>query len=397
MMQRMPLLAWTLTLLAADRTLLLSLDGLGYQILSSDPAARELRSLHGIAERGGVMKPLRPAFPSKTSAGHAAIFTGAWVAENGIYSNTNPKTPRAGHRFDESVTGFRSDSLSAKPVWTRAAEKGIAAVAYQATQMYPFNARSAGLGLAKAPVVVNGYQTKMLAPHAVTGRVGAWKEGSVELAVERDGRDAVRVSFAGRSVRVTLRGGFSRLLPVTVDGIRSGVYLRLFAIDAKSFLLYRTSIHELGVAGLAASLLPGAFIGNSPTTLYRKGGFGPPVYAGGDGAAERRYLECFGFIARRMTDQMLWLDRHVRPELFVGYYPHIDDLEHVFLGLSRTGHAEVDATRRAAYALLDEQLRRLLGRFARVVVVSDHSSVPGRPPASLATKRRTPFSRGTGS
>lgn len=366
--------------LAAERVLFLSLDGLGYKILSSDPAARELKSLHALARRG-TLAPLRTSFPSKTAAGHAAIFTGKWSGENGVYSNTNPLMPRGEHRFDESIVGFRSDSLAAEPIWVTAAKRGVATVAYQATQAYPFTALSSGLGLPQPPVVVNGYQTKLIAPHRVLQLRDlikqpdgsyAWEENGLRFRLQRMGR-AVRVSQGANSV--TVKSGFSAMLPVA----DSGAYFRLFAASAEEILLYRTSIHELGVSGMDGARLlkeAGAFIGNSPTGLYRTGAFGKTLVQGGDGIAERRYLECFDLVTRQMTRQMLWLDQHRRPRLFVGYYPQADDLEHLFYGLSRTGHAEVDAIRRQAYAIFDRGLRPLLRRFEHVVVTSDHGMSP---------------------
>ena len=368
---------------AADRVLLLSLDGLGYKILSTDPATRDLKSLHAMARRGTFL-PLRTSFPSKTAAGHAAIFTGKWSGGNGVFSNTNPLAPRGEHRFDESVTGFRSDSLTAEPIWTTAARRGVRTVAYQVTQAYPFTALSAGVDLPHPPVVVNGYQTKLIAPHRVARLAdlarqpdGAyeWREGALRFRVERLKGEAVRVSWGSRSVVARKKGGFSPILPVE----NSGAYFRLFESSAHDLVLYRTSIHEPGVSGLdAATLLKatGAFIGNTPTALYRTGALGPTLFQGGDGTAERRYLECFELVTRQMTRQMLWLDEQQRPKLFVGYYPQPDDLEHLFYGLSRTGHPEFDAIRRQAYAILDRGLRPLLRRFAHVVVTSDHGMAP---------------------
>ena len=378
----LPLLLCLLPLPAAERVLLLSLDGLGYKILSQDPAARELTVLHRMG-RHGTMIPLRTTFPSKTSAGHAAIFTGKWSGENGVFSNTNPLAPRAAHELRESVVGFRSDSLTAEPIWTAAARQGVRTVAYQATQAYPFTKLSAGLDLPRPPVVINGYQTRLLAPHRVV-RAGdlvrqpdgsyLWQDGPLSFRIERQGKRALKITHGGHHVVVPARG-FSPMLRVE----DSGAYFRLFAITANDFLLYRTSIHELGVAGFdGATLLAetGAFIGNTPTQLYRQGGFGKTLTQGGDGIAEQRYLECFALVTRQMTRQMLWLDQRLEPGLFVGYYPQVDDLEHVFYGLSQTGQRSVDAVRRQAYRLLNRELGRLLRRFRHVVVTSDHGMAP---------------------
>ena len=72
-------------LLAENRVLLVSLDGLGYQNLTNPQGpGRELTTLHRLAGNG-LIAPMQTSFPSKTSAGHAALFTGAWADVNGIY------------------------------------------------------------------------------------------------------------------------------------------------------------------------------------------------------------------------------------------------------------------------------------------------------------------------
>jgi len=366
------------TLLAADRVLLVSLDGLGHHILSTDAAARELRVLHHLARRGSF-RPLRTTFPSKTSAGHAAIFTGKWAGENGVFSNTNPRAPRAQFTLADTITGFRSESLTSEPLWTSAARQGIPTVAYQVTQAYPFTNLSAGLDLPQPPIVVNGYQTKLLAPHRVLrerdlAASGQWTGGALTFQIERQPKQALRITHHGKSVTVQ-PGRFSAMLPVA----DTGVYFRLWTTP-QGFLLLHTSIHAMGASGLDAQKYlqgAGAFIGNTPTALYRRGELGATLAQGGDGTAERRYLECFAFITQRMTEQMLWLDRTQKPRLFAGYYPQVDDLEHVFYGLSRQGkHPQVDAVRREAYGILSRHLAQLTKRFRHVIITSDHGMAP---------------------
>lgn len=391
MVSRLVLLLLPFCLLAENRVLLISLDGLGYQNLTNPKGpGRELTTLHRLARRG-MIAPLQTSFPSKTSAGHAALFTGAWAGVNGIFSNTNPRQPRSRFALRETITGFRSETLAAEPIWTAAARQGVSAVAYQATQLYPFNEQSAGKALA-----VNGYQSWTIAPARVLRAAGLkggteWKDGPLTFRVERQAK-GLRVSFGGNSVDVPwvatetagprnrpLARHFSEPLWVEANGIRTGVYFRLFEFSAGDFLLYRTAAQELahsGELGFDLQVETGPFVGNSATGLYERGEFGRILPQGGDGTAERRYLETEELCVRQMTRQTVALIRKQNPRLMVGYYPVIDDIEHAWYGLSGTGTAAVDAFRTHAYAALDEGLRQVVAAYDlkrdAVLFTSDH-------------------------
>lgn len=369
------------------RVLLVSLDGLGYQNLTSNPVTRrEMKTLHRLAERGFVA-PMQTTFPSKTAAGHAALFTGAWGSVNGIYSNT---TPWAGHTLNDTISGYRSEALTADPIWTTASQQGVSAVAYQATQMYPFNERSTG----KA-VTVNGYQSWTIAPARVISAKDLkgskeWVDGPLRFTVRREAR-GLRIGFGEASVLAphvpsesvgprqrALARHFSEPLAVEANGIRTAVYFRLFEYSADDFLLFRTAAQELAAQGLDFDLTgeAGPFVPNSATSLYTRGAFGKLLYDGGDGTAERRYLETFELQVRQETRQMLALDRRLKPRLFVGYYPVVDDMEHTWYGLSATGFKAIDRYRAWAYAALDEGLAQLVQPFRKagdvIVFASDH-------------------------
>jgi predicted AlkP superfamily pyrophosphatase or phosphodiesterase len=391
MVSRLALLLLPFCLLAENRVLLISLDGLGYQNLTNPKGpGRELKTLHRLAHRG-LIAPLQTSFPSKTSAGHAALFTGAWAGGNGIFSNTNPRQPRSQYALRETITGFRSETLTAEPIWTAAARQGVSAVAYQSTQLYPFNERSAGKAVA-----VNGYQSWTIAPARVLRAADLkggteWKDGPLTFRVERLAK-GLRISFGSNSVDVSwmapetagprnrpLARHFSEPLWVEANGIRTGVYFRLFEFSPGDFLLYRTSAQELAHSGELSFDLQaetGPFVGNSATGLYERGEFGRILPQGGDGTAERRYLETMELCVRQLTRQTVALIRKQHPRLMVGYYPVIDDIEHAWYGLSATGTAAVDAFRAHAYAALDEGLRQVVATYHlkrdAVLFTSDH-------------------------
>jgi hypothetical protein len=402
-MGKWAVLAWSgiLAVYGQPRVLFVSIDGLGYKNLTGSPAARELTVLHRLA-RHGVLAPLQTSYPSKTSAGHAALFTGAWSGVNGIFSNTNPIAPRSEHALAESISGFRSESLTAEPIWTAVARQGASAVAYQATQLYPFTALSAGLGESNPPAVVNGYQSRMLAPHRVIRQkdvqeiqagVYSWTDGPLRFRLERlpDGLRVSSSSGSGGDAALVVKMApletgpprkrplarhFSEVLPVQAEGIRTGVYLRLFEYSPTDFLLFRTSAQELASSGVTFDLqaLEGAFVGNSATQPYERGLLGKRIGQGGDGVAERRYLETVELVVRQLTRHTLRLDERLRPRLLVGYYPVIDDIEHLWFGISPQGITGIDPYRAWGYAALDEGLKPLVNRFRKDAVLfsSDH-------------------------
>ncbi|MBS1833615.1 MAG: alkaline phosphatase family protein [Acidobacteria bacterium] len=373
----------------ARRVLFVSLDGLGYQNLTSNPVtSREMKTLRRLAKRG-FLAPMQTTFPSKTAAGHAALFTGAWGGVNGIYSNTNP---RLGHALTDTISGYRSESLTADPIWTTASNQGVSSVAYQATQMYPFNERSTG-----SAVTLNGYQSWTMAPARVISAKDLkdpdeWIDGPLRFTIRREPQ-GLRIGFGEANSSVLVRHvptetagprkrplarHFSEPLTVEANGIRTAVYFRLFEYSPNDFLLYRTAAQEAAAHGLTFDLAAetGPFVPNSATSLYTRGAFGKRLADGGDGTAERRYLETFELVVRQETRQMLALDRHLKPRLFVGYYPVVDDMEHTWFGLSGTGFSAIDAYRAWGFAALDEGLAQLVKPFLHrrdiIVFASDH-------------------------
>jgi predicted AlkP superfamily pyrophosphatase or phosphodiesterase len=373
---------------AQDRLLFISLDGLGYQNLTKDPAARELTVLHELAkQQNSIFSALQTSFPSKTAAGHAALFTGAWSGANGIFSNTTPLKGRSTHSLRDTVSGFRSDSLTAEPIWTAAARQGLSVVAYQTTQMYPFNSLSAGKAVA-----INSYQSRTIAPARAIRQKdlngSVWKDGPLTFQIERRpeglfikcGTESVLAKYVATEAQPPrgreLARHFSAPLFVDVNGVKTGLYFRLFEYSNQDFLLFRTAAQEMAASGLSFDLQKeaGPVVGNAASTIYERGLFGKLLPEGGDGIAERRFLETLELCVRQLSRQSLALDKQIRPKLFVGYFPAIDDAEHKWFGLSATGMTSINAYRAWAYAALDEGLKPLTARFAKdfLIFSSDH-------------------------
>lgn len=412
----------------AGRVLLFSLDGMGYQRWTDDPAAAELTALRTIARSGVTARGVIPHFPSTTANSHAALWTGAYGDVNGISANSNPMAPRAEHTFLDRAIGFRAESLTAEPIWAAAARQGIKAVAYQATQAYPFLPINTAPGSSVPPIVINGYQTKMVAAGVLLGppdvtaedcgawqpavkstHCFAWSAGTYKLhaAALRDSL-VVAADPAGNRVIVTaapeevepprrrpLARHFSAGLFLTPELV---VHFRLFSLSpgASSFALFQTPIHELGyyngsssaAAELQAMLkATGAFVGNGPTSLLRQGRLGKMIVDGGDGTAERRCMEGIEFVVRQNVRQTVWLWKRYSPRFMTGYLNYPDEVDHLLLGLTHPATPGVPpdlreryrAVRSWGYVILNRAMDvfiKLPSRGDHIIFASDHGMAP---------------------
>ena len=165
---------------AGGRVFLVSLDGLGYQAFHEDPVGRELTAVHQLAAEGVEARGLTPHFPSTTANGHAAIWTGMWGDRNGIASNSMPAFPRAEHTFLDRINGYRSDALRVQPLWVTAARQGVRTIGQQVTQAYPFTK----INTAPDAVVLNGYQTRLVAEHMLLRRADVKPEPCQKTAAQ---------------------------------------------------------------------------------------------------------------------------------------------------------------------------------------------------------------------
>lgn len=418
-------LAFVVTPALAQRVVLVSLDGLGNQILRQDPVAQELRVIQSALRRGASAEGMVPPFPSTTANSHAALWTGAYGDGNGIVSNNPPLLPRSEHTFRERGVGFRSDSLIAEPIWVAAARQGVSVVSHQATQVFPFTPKTTGVSAAaRPPTIFNSYQTRSIVPAMMIRRkdvqAGAapsgfsWKAGPLVLQGElsydrakRKGSIAIWVRPGGPRVVATLakaedappRGRplarhFSA--PLMVDAPESPVpgalHFRLFEVapDGSDFLLYQSPLQEAGLhdgkaetqatvrAMLAAT---GGTIPNGPTQLLDRGGFGKydPQSPADGGVAVRRYLEAVELQVRQTARQAAWLAAHYDPRLLISYIPYPDEIDHDFLALARQGNAQAQLARRWGYVTADrwcEEIVKLIGPGGHIVFTSDHGMAP---------------------
>lgn len=409
--------AWLLGAGQPARVIVVSLDGLGHQTLTADPVAQELTVLHWMLRHGAAAQGMRAHFPSTTANSHAALFTGAWGDVSGISSNTMPVTPRAEHTAFERRIGYRSDGLRAEPLWVAAARQGVRVVAQQVTQAFPFSPQSVGAGLKMAPVVANGYQTRLLAkelflhrkdvtPEACSQRLlsrrpplcFSWKTGTAQLHGALIARAATYDTLTVRTAaaaaveahlapletepprRRPLARHFSPGLFFELDATPVVAYFRLFeaAPDGSDFFFFQTPLHEFGLydgtaqtPNVLAQLLlhAGGFVGNAPGAQMTRAPFalGTPLWKGGDGAAERRYLEIVELVVRQAARHSEWLWRHYQPRLLIGYFSYPDEMDHEWKGLAARD-PRYQALRRWGYAIVN----RGAGHIAALRQPKDH-------------------------
>jgi hypothetical protein len=408
------------------RVVLVSLDGMGTRLFLDDPVADELRALRAVRARGVMADGLVAHMPSTTANTHAALWTGAWGDVNGITSNDMPMPPPGRPDVGRRVSGYRSEGLRAEPIWVTTARQGVPTVAQQATQVFPLTPTSSGAGLASPPVILHGYQAPVVAParwlnaadttrrECTTDDDGAraclsWQSGAVTFlgAMVRDaGVIGLRVRIEGSPRAVVVRQAATELEPprgrelarhfsagLLVDLPGHGpamVYFRLFdaSADGRALVLFQSVAQEFVLArGTQASraetiaLLEdvGGFVGNGEDEPWERPGVGgPPLWLGGDGTRERRYLETAELGIRQTIRHAQHLWRAHEPRAYVGYVSIPDEIDHTWLGQARQD-ARYDAFRRWGYQLVDRAVETYVafaGPGDHLVFVSDHGMAP---------------------
>lgn len=382
-------LLWALPV-GAQRVVLVSFDGLGAETFFDDPVAVELTVLKETARRGAAARGVQPAFPSTTANSHAALWTGCHGDVNHITANAPPVLPRAEHTVFERGNGFRAEQLAAETFWVAAARAGIASVAHQPTQGYPFTRFNSASGA----VVVNGYQTRLLAPHALwtpaTGkrmpdgsylfehgpasfRVIPGKK-SVRVSIT-SGKQSVNVPYAPVESEPPRKRGLARRFsaPLLLDSpAPAAIYFRLFDLGGDGFRLYVTPWQELGSSVPLERIFreAGGFIGNGPTALLEK-----------KLISEAEYLEAMELVVRQMTRHATWLQKKFQPRLMQSYLPFPDEIDHIWLPAARSGDGQALEWRRWGYIAIDRgaaEFAKLAGDRNKdhLLWVSDHGMAP---------------------
>ncbi len=116
------------------RAILVSFDALNEgRALETIPASA-IPALRALFSNGACAASARPAFPSVTAPGHAALWTGAYGNVSGIAANAMPRLPRSENSLTSRVSGYFVDNLRAEPIWITAARAGLRVTGQHITQ-----------------------------------------------------------------------------------------------------------------------------------------------------------------------------------------------------------------------------------------------------------------------
>jgi hypothetical protein len=285
------------------RAILVSFDALNERRALETVPPEAIPAFRTLFEQGSCAEYALPAWPSKTSASHAAIWTGAFGDVNGVAANWQPKLPRDRHRITDLGSGYSSSALRAEPIWITAALAGRRVVGHHPTQApgapgYPpvrgerspadAIARAAAVSALADPrlLVLNGYNSDFAPDLALTAEDGvpqpatgwrnlsrleptvppraiAWAVGADSVFAVFYGRDrythvlvapardaAHGVVVAAAEVEQTdprgrdLARHFSDPLVLATAAGRAYVRVRLFSLepDGSDFLLFQPAI-----------------------------------------------------------------------------------------------------------------------------------------------------------
>lgn len=283
------------------RAILVSFDALNERRVLGTLPAEAIPAFRALFEDGACAEHAVPAWPSKTSASHASLWTGAYGDVNGIAANWQPRLPRDRHRITEGVSGYGVAALRAEPIWVTAALAGRRVVGHHPTQAPgvpgypavdsrtsedgrdPARADAARALRSPAAIVLNGYNRLHGPDLAITERTSpprpaigwrnlerlgamippkeiAWSVAgdsvfalifgrgtytSVLLSMDRDASHGVVAQLApverGAVRARPLARHFSAALPVDVEAGRIHLRIRVFALapDASRFLIFQ--------------------------------------------------------------------------------------------------------------------------------------------------------------
>ncbi len=420
----------------ARRVIILSWDGAADWVVDRMLAANQLPNVARLAQMGARAEYAVPMYPSITACGHAAIWTGAYGDVNGITGNAVPVLPRAEHTLLERRSGFSSASLRAEPIYFTAARAGKKVAVLSATQSYPPDPYLAGLRAANVPtdrlVSFSGFESpitedgdgavwdaKSLRPAegwtAAPPHNGAMKElslpigeqtfyvlayddpndpvGGLDTLLIREGSKEPDHALASATLKPAEAAEntdhFSPPFRVTKGPLVGYAYFRLFSLapDGSGMTLYQRGVN--GLRGAASREETEKYLAayggfhSAPFDPYERGELGKTFWQGGDGAAERRLLECIRLDYAFLKRAVRYALKRWNPDLLIDYSPMTDAAGHLWMGVLDPQSPRYDRALAEklwpyyaqVYQLADDWLGDVLtqmGRDTVVCLVSDH-------------------------
>ena len=407
------------------RLLVLAVDGGGQELVQGFLRDGALPNFSRLREEGAFSDGMVTAFPSKTAASFAMIWTGLPGRESGITGNSVLAVPADSHTLLDTRDGFSAALLRADPLWTRVARAGRRAVALHTTHTFPLEAALSRLPRERRGelFILTGYGDVRLPPATLDevrnpllgeppvrlaeGRAGAREGGSPGvfpfevgetsfLGVflddplnpesgwdtfgvladpgEGDTGDGPPVWLA--RVGIGPEAAFSGPIGAASEGRRVEFRVRAFAAAppaagaAARYVVFRGGASEMGAH-------PEAFwrerLGAAewPRTVgapeYAAGRLGRTRAEGGGGIAEARLLEVAGAVADSALAHLEAAASLPDWSLIALYLPMADEMGHLLYGRLDerlpTHHPPLAASLRPVLAGAFAEVDRVLGRL----------------------------------
>lgn len=356
---------------AVPKAIVLGWDGTVPAFVHELLRSHKLPNLDKLIQGGSFADDVMPGYPSFTAPGFASLWTGAPPRATGISGNRVPRLPSDQFTILQSSVGFSPALLRAQPVWESAEEAGRKIVTSYAPLAGKKSEQAVHLrsyaGVVGRDGVITGRTSKS---HAATDWENVPESAAPPLEISftiagstflgllidepadpQDGYDTLLVSNSrdGKAIQAKLKaaapGPGSELFwsgPIDVHmntGEPTIVYLRLFDLkpDGSDFFLYFTRPTRPVMTpqpGLIEEASPSikAFVGNGAYALYLQGTLGLPIFKGGNGVAEIRYLETVTFVQHQLMETARWALEHLPWDLFIAYTPYPDEAEHLWRG-----------------------------------------------------------------
>lgn len=352
------------------RAIVVSLDGGAERVIERMLAAGAMPNLARLTARGAWMDYSVTNYPSKTAAGHAALWTGAFSDANGVTCNKVFTLPLHAHSILDVEDGFDSRALLAEPIWVTAARAGKRVTVLQATHASPMSVYEPGgrfggpfqgsltlldgfdgpkakdglfrgarnwrpaSGWTQAPAGGEPMEMRLALPDRTW-----WALAYDDPADPVAGYDTVALAPQKAAAPVVLKpGGWTPGLRVDTDKGPAYLQFHLYALDPKldDWMLYHTpATRAASNKREAADTWYGAetpFMPQGPGRLWATGEFGPTLFQGGDGTAERHYRAVVGRLTALARKRLERLIARRDWDLGLYYVPFPDEALHHWYG-----------------------------------------------------------------
>jgi hypothetical protein len=406
-----------------SRLVVALLSGAGAELVDDAADRGALPHLDALRREGSAGR-MTPPFPARPAAAQATLWTGAWPARHGIVGDGSP---RPSDSVLETEAGARSTALGAEPLWVTAAREGVATVVVGVPQADPFEpfleekrfGGDFGHYLTLLRPEATGIEAAALAARDLSPRPAPEWRGAHPGATSREvqialgsetlpgllfddpadpasGLDTLAFSSSrdldGAAVLKPVppergEGALAAVAVETAEG-RVFVHFRLFSLspDGREMLLWHSAGARAAASRVrveAAAVEEEGLLDEGAHRLYADGALGTPLWEGGDGTAERRYLETVRVAVRQHARHAAFVLERTRWGLVVLSLPFPAEPLRLWAGRldpSRAGHDAALAVRLRPF--LDEALRIMdtwVGEVARripgdaaLVVLGDH-------------------------